>query len=58
LAGIESAVFATNVGCDCFLTLAHRAFCANAIFRREAADITRFGWAAWLGTAASVFLND
>jgi hypothetical protein len=22
---------------------AHRAFCASAIFRREAADITRFG---------------
>ena len=36
-------VFPTNVCCDCFRMLAHRAFCAGAIFRREAADITRVG---------------
>jgi|HubBroStandDraft_1064217.scaffolds.fasta_scaffold42715_2 hypothetical protein len=39
----------TNIGCDCFRMLAHRAFCASAIFRREAADIIRFGWIVLLG---------
>jgi hypothetical protein len=28
---------------DCFRMLAHRAFCACAIFRREAADMIRVG---------------
>jgi len=42
-AGAERVVFPTSIGCDCFLTLAHRAFCANAIFRREAADMIRVG---------------
>jgi hypothetical protein len=27
-----------------FLIFAHRAFCASAIFLREAAEIIRFGW--------------
>jgi len=30
------------------LSFAHRALCARAIFRREAADIVRFGWFALL----------
>jgi len=34
-------VFAIVAGCDAFLALAHLAFCALAIFRRDAADITR-----------------
>lgn len=33
----------TSIGCDCFRMLAQRAFCANAIFRREAADMIRVG---------------
>jgi hypothetical protein len=40
-AGAETVVFPTNMGCDCFRMLAHRAFCASAIFRREAADMIR-----------------
>jgi hypothetical protein len=43
LAGAELG-FPTDTDCDCFRTLAHRAFCASAILRREAADIIRFGW--------------
>jgi hypothetical protein len=31
-------------GCEPFRILAHRAFCARAIFRREAAVTIRFGW--------------
>jgi hypothetical protein len=50
-------VFATSVGCEFFRMLAHRAFCARAIFRREAADIIRFGWAVLLD-AAPVPFND
>ena len=43
-AGAEPVVFALpTAGCAPFRTFAHRAFCASAIFRREAADITRFG---------------
>jgi hypothetical protein len=30
-------------GSDCFRMLAHRAFCASAILRREAADMIRVG---------------
>jgi hypothetical protein len=42
--GAKPDVFAAPVaGCDSFRTFAHLAFCANAIFRREAADIKRFG---------------
>ena len=36
-------VFSADTDCDCFRMLAHRAFCANAIFRREAADMIRVG---------------
>jgi hypothetical protein len=44
LARAEPVVFATpNTGCDPFRMLAHLAFCASAILRREAADIIRFG---------------
>jgi hypothetical protein len=35
--------------------VAHRAFCASAIFRREAADMIRFGWVALLDTARVPF---
>jgi hypothetical protein len=43
--GAEPVVFAApNAGCDPFRALAHLAFCASAIFRREAAEIIRFGW--------------
>jgi hypothetical protein len=41
--GAEEVVFAA-AGCDPFRAFAHRAFCASAIFRREAADMIRFGW--------------
>ena len=41
--GTEPVVFAA-AGCDPFRTLIHRAFCAAAIFRREAAEIIRLGW--------------
>jgi hypothetical protein len=51
LAGADPVDFATSVGRDCFRTLAHRAFCARAILRREAADMIRFGWPDLLGTA-------
>jgi hypothetical protein len=45
LAGTDPLVFAAAAtGCDPFRTFIHLAFCACAIFRREAADITRFGW--------------
>ena len=44
LASTGPAFFATPAaGWDCFRTLIHRARCASAIFRREAADMTRFG---------------
>src|SRR6266568_8678953 len=42
LAGAEPAT--AFAGCDPFRAFAHLAFCARAIFRREAADIIRFGW--------------
>jgi hypothetical protein len=42
--GVETVGFAAPItGCDSFRTLAHLAFCALAIFRREAADIVRVG---------------
>jgi hypothetical protein len=41
--GAEPVVFAIATGCDPFLTLAHRARCARAILRREAADMIRVG---------------
>ena len=47
LAGVAPVAFATAAaGCDPFLTFAHRAFCASAILRREAAEIIRIGWVA------------
>jgi hypothetical protein len=43
-AGAATVVFAaTNAGCDSFFAFAHLAFCALAIFNREAFDIKRFG---------------
>jgi hypothetical protein len=57
LAGADPVDFATSVGRDCFRTLAHRAFCASAILRREAADIILFVWAVLLG-AAPIPFND
>jgi hypothetical protein len=45
LTGAEAVVFAEPAdGCGPFLTAAHLAFCAAAIFRREAAEIIRFSW--------------
>src|ERR1700693_2749279 len=41
--GAGVIVFAITIGCDAFLALAHRALCACAILRREAADIIRVG---------------
>jgi hypothetical protein len=43
LAGAELGVFPADADCDCFRNPAHRAFCASAIFRREATEIIRFG---------------
>ena len=43
LAGEELDVFPADTDCDCLRIPAHRAFCASAIFRREVADIIRFG---------------
>jgi hypothetical protein len=43
-AGAEPVLFAAvTAGCDSFLALVHLAFCACAIFRREAADVIRVG---------------
>src|SRR5260370_12931804 len=42
LAGADPVVFATTVPRNCFRTLAHRAFCARTIFRREPAPLIRF----------------
>jgi hypothetical protein len=56
LALAEPVVFAAaTTGCDPFRMLAHRAFCASAIFRREAAEIIRFGWIDLLGAAPVPF---
>jgi hypothetical protein len=41
-AGAEAVILAA-AGFDPFRAFAHLAFCASAIFRREAADIIRFG---------------
>jgi hypothetical protein len=46
--GAGAVVFASAVGCDSFLALAHLARCACAILRREAFDIIRVGWFAVL----------
>lgn len=46
--------FLSDTDCDCF-RLAHRALCARAIFRREAADTIRFGWAVLLDTGDDPF---
>ena len=54
-APVDFATAAT--GCDFFRRLAHRAFCARAIFRREAADIIRVGRTDLLD-AAPVPFND
>jgi hypothetical protein len=45
LAGAEPGFATTNTGCDFSRILAHRAFCAAAIFRRADADIVRFAGA-------------
>jgi hypothetical protein len=50
LAGAEMDVFPTDTGSDFFRRFAHRAFCANPIFRREDNDIIRFGWTVLAGT--------
>jgi hypothetical protein len=56
LAGAETVfAIATATGWDFFRMLAHRAFCARAILRREAADIIRFGWVALLDAARIPF---
>ena len=45
LAGAEPVVLAaTAAGFDPLRARAHRACCACAIFRLEAAEIIRFGW--------------
>jgi hypothetical protein len=44
-AGAEVAVFPAAADGGCLRILAHRAFCASAILRREAADTTRVLWA-------------
>ena len=36
-----------TTGCDSFRAFAYLALCASAIFRREAADMIRVGWAAF-----------
>ena len=56
LKGAEAVVFASVIGCDFSRTFCHLAFCACAILRREAADITRVGWFA-CGTVLDPF-ND
>jgi len=43
-------VFSADTDCDCFRMLAHRAFCASAIFRREALALLWFGVAGVLYT--------
>jgi hypothetical protein len=51
-AGEEPVDCVTNaMGRDFVLRLAHRAFCASAILRRDAADTIRFGWIVPLGAA-------
>jgi hypothetical protein len=57
-AGAEPVAFATTVGCDSPRTFAHRAFCAKAILRREAADITRFDWVVLPGAAVPIPFKD
>jgi hypothetical protein len=43
--GADPFVFtAPTAGFDSFRAFTHRAFCAAAIFRREAAEITRAVW--------------
>jgi len=54
-AGAETVVFPTSIGCDCFRMPAHRAFCASAILRRDAADTVRFGPLVLLGAAPTPF---
>jgi hypothetical protein len=41
--GAEAIGFASATGCDVSRAFAHPAFCARAILRREAADMTRIG---------------
>ena len=43
LTGAELVVLVTATGSDSFRIFAHRACCARAILRREAADIVRVG---------------
>ena len=48
--GAEADVFAAAIGSDSLRIFAHRACCARAIFRREAADMIRVGAAmVWVG---------
>jgi hypothetical protein len=49
--GSDAVVFASAMGCDFSRTFCHLAFCARAILRRDAADITRVGWFAFWGAA-------
>jgi hypothetical protein len=48
-AGAAADVFASAIGCESFRALAHLAFCARAILRREAADIILVGSGAFPG---------
>lgn len=43
-AGVDLNFVAPTVDRGPLRTFAHLAFCASAIFRREAAEIIRFGW--------------
>jgi len=55
--GAESVGVAVGAaGCDSFRALAHLAFCACAIFRRDAADMIRVGW--FVFAAATEPFND
>jgi hypothetical protein len=47
-----------TTGRDAFRMPAHLAFCASAIFRRDAAEIIRFGWVVLPGVAATIPLKD
>jgi len=52
----EAVGFASATGCDPFLALAHRARCARAILRREAADMIRVGWFACIPESRDFWL--
>jgi hypothetical protein len=58
LAGAAPGFAITATGCEFFRRPAHRAFCANAILRRDAADTVRIGWAVLLGVAVYISFKD